>query len=359
MKAINKKAIFVVFALFLVFSVMAFNVGNNASQQVYMSENNTINVTKTQKSDKQVFLGGMPIGIELRVDGLIVQGVLPVVTADGIKTPLQNCDIKKGDILSAINGKQVRNMQDVGNILSQIRNNEDSLVNLELQREQNIFEITAQAVLDSISGEFRLGMSVLESVDGIGTLTFIDPDDGRFGSLGHPIIETGGTNCNINVHGNICSANVFSVYKSEKNRAGELVGNIIKSVKLGEIDKNETQGVFGKYQGDASALKKICVGKCKNVTPGKAYIVSTAFTGKPIYYEIEIIKACRQDKDKPKGILFRVKDERLIKASGGIVQGMSGSPIVQKGKLIGAVTHVFLSDSTKGYGTFIDWMIDK
>lgn len=307
-------------------------------------------------SNREVYLGGDPIGVEVKPNGLIVENILPVVTKEGVKTPLSDCNIKKGDLIKQINGIKVNSSQDIAKVMS-----EGNVDNMEISFVRNGINLVtyAKAELDSISGEYKLGLSVSDAIDGIGTLTFVDTKDGRYGALGHPISEVlkkDGTTC---VNGFICDANIFSVYKGEKNRAGELVGNLVKEVKLGSIDTNETQGIFGKYTGDVSSMQKIKVASSKYVKPGKAQIVTSAFTGKPTYYDIEIIKACKQDKDKPKGILYRVTDQRLIKLSGGIVQGMSGSPIVQKGKLVGAVTHVFLADSTKGYGTYIDWMIDK
>lgn len=357
MKTINKKAVFAVLIVVLLISFASlFGAYYDGAREVFLFENSATQTAKTDKLNKQVYLGGMPIGIELKVSGVIVQGILPVVTADGVQVPLEGVDVKKGDILTAINENEVRNLQDISKVMSLIKT---PLVTLDLMRQGKSFEVESLAVIDSISGQYRLGMSVLESVDGIGTLTFVDPQDGRFGALGHSITDNSEKQTYSNVCGNICGANIFSVYKGSRNQAGELVGNLVKSSKLGDIDKNETQGIFGEYKGDTSILKKINIASGKKVKPGKAYIVSSAFTGKPIYYEIEIIKACKQEKDKPKGMLFRVIDNRLIKISGGIVQGMSGSPIVQKGKLVGAVTHVFLADSTKGYGTFIDWMINK
>lgn len=305
---------------------------------------------------RQVYLGGQPIGVEVQPNGLLVEGLLPVVTREGVVTPLSGCDIKKGDLLKSINGIEVKSAEDIAKIIasSQVQD-----VELKLMRGGSSFVRAARAVLDSVSGEYRLGLSVSDATDGIGTLTFVDIADGRYGALGHPISEVYAKDGTSNVNGFICGANIFSVYKGEKNQAGELVGNLVKQVRLGSVDTNEMQGIFGEYSGDTTGMKKIAIASHNAVKPGKAQIVSTAFTGKPTYYDIEIIKACRQDKDKPKGILYRVTDERLIKLCGGIVQGMSGSPIVQKGKLVGAVTHVFLADSTKGYGTYIDWMIDK
>ncbi|MDE6566082.1 MAG: SpoIVB peptidase [Clostridia bacterium] len=355
MNLTKKKIVYLItLCLLAVIMVMALGVVGETDEVFLL---NFTGVTKTDtSSNRQVYLGGQPIGVEIKPNGLMIESILPVVTKDGVVTPLSDCDIKKGDLLKKINGQNVLSSEDIS---SSIENANKDNIELSLTRNGNDFTIIAKAVLDSISGEYKLGLSVSDATDGIGTLTFVDIKDGRYGALGHPISEIYGKDGSNSVNGFICNANVFSVYKGEKNRAGELVGNLVKDVKLGNIDTNETQGIFGEYTGDTSGLKKISVASHKNVKPGKAQIVSSAFTGKPTYYDIEIIKACKQEKDKPKGILYRVTDERLIKLCGGIVQGMSGSPIVQKGKLVGAVTHVFLSDSTKGYGTYIDWMIDK
>ena len=355
MNLTRKKIVFsITLILLAIVMAMALSV-NGTAEQVFL-----LNFASSEKNDnltnRQVYLGGQPIGVEIKPNGLLIEGVLPVVTADGVKTPLKEFDIKKGDLLKNINGIQVSSEEDIANILD---NAKDENIELCVMRNGNPFICNTKAVKDSISGNYKLGLSVSDATDGIGTLTFVDMKDGRFGALGHPISELHGKDGTNKVSGFICDANVFSVYKGEKNQAGELVGNLVKDVKLGVIDTNETQGIFGEYTGDTSGLKKINIASHKNVKPGKAQIVSSAFTGKPTYYDIEIIEACRQEKDKPKGILYRVTDERLIKLCGGIVQGMSGSPIIQKGKLVGAVTHVFLADSTKGYGTYIDWMIDK
>ncbi len=353
---LSKKKIIVSVSLILLLAVFIMALGFTGGTEEVFLLNFTPTIKEEKLSNRQVYLGGQPIGVEVRPNGLLVESILPVVTAEGVQTPLADSDIQKGDLLKKINGNEVYSSEDIANVINQVDKN-----NIELSMIRNGVPYTAfvKAEKDSISGEFKIGLSVSDATDGIGTLTFIDTKDGRFGALGHPISDVYCKDGTTAVNGFICDANIFSVYKGKKNSAGELVGNLVKEVKLGNIDTNETQGIFGNYTGDTSGLKKINVASCKSVKPGKAQIVSSAFTGIPTYYDIEIIKACKQDKDKPKGILYRVTDERLIKLCGGIVQGMSGSPIVQKGKLIGAVTHVFLADSTKGYGTYIDWMIDK
>lgn len=355
--SVKTKKKIISFTLLLVLVVvvgLAFlSVANNENANIKICNSCTTTVNKFQK--RKVYLGGQPIGVQMTVGGVVVQSLLPVVTSSGVVTPLENCNVKKGDIITQINGVDVNNYVDVSKVIEQ---NGNIFVELKINRKGQTFVVSTKVVLDSITGKYKLGLSVVDSIDGIGTLTFVDTADMRFGALGHPINEMN-KNCDIKVGGNICGANVFSVYKGSSNRAGELVGNLIASDVFGTIDKNETQGVFGNFVADTSKMDLIEVANKKQVKPGKAQIVTSAFNGKTTYYDIEIIKAIKQDKDKAKGLLYRVTDKRLIELSGGIVQGMSGSPIVQKGKLVGAVTHVFLSDSKKGYGTYIDWMIDK
>lgn len=349
----KKKIVFCIALVLMAFAMLVSFGYVNGADEMFLYHTTAKN---SNLANKQVYLGGQPIGVEVKPNGLLVENIAPVVTKDGVKVPLDNCNVRKGDLLKKINGYEVKSSEDIARIMQNVDINN---IQLELVRNGVTFTTFVEAVLDSISGDYKLGLNVSDATDGIGTLTFVDMSDGRFGALGHPISELYKKDGTDKVSGFICGANIFSVYKGEKNRAGELVGNLVKEVKLGNIDTNETQGIFGDFTGDTSVMKKISIAPSKNVKPGKAQIVSSAFTGKPTYYDIEIIKACKQDKDKPKGILYRVTDQRLISVSGGIVQGMSGSPIVQKGKLIGAVTHVFLADSTKGYGTYIDWMIDK
>lgn len=306
--------------------------------------------------EKRVYLGGSAIGIDMKVGGLIVDGILPVATKNGLVTPVKECDIKKGDIVEYINGVKV---DTVTSVLAIINNLTDKTVCISILRGEERLDINVEAVDDCVSGKPRLGLNLVEGVEGIGTLTFVDPDDGRFGSLGHAIIDSSTGISYHNVNGKIHSARVYGVDKGKNGHAGQLIGAFDKGRIYGRLDKNENHGVFGKYLVNTAGMEKVVVGERNKVHPGKAEIVTSVFTGKPTRYAIEIVKASRQDKEKVKGMMIRVTDPRLIDVSGGIVQGMSGSPILQNGKLIGAVTHVFISDSTKGYATYIDWMIDK
>ncbi len=305
---------------------------------------------------RSVYLGGTALGIDMRVDGLIISGMLPVVTASGIVTPLEGLGIEKGDILESINGIHVDSMASIMSVLG------DMLapnVCMNLIRNNENFTVNATAVTDSVSGCFRLGLAMTESVEGIGTLTFVDPEDGRYGSLGHVIANNSEGDRYSNVHGRIHAARIYGVDKGTKGHAGQLIGAFDKGRIFGEVDKNEDHGVFGKYLAGTDSMELVQIASRREVKSGNAEIVTSVFTGTPTHYTIDIVRAYKQDKEKVKGMMIRVTDPRLIDVSGGIVQGMSGSPIIQNGKLIGAVTHVMIADATKGYATYVDWMIDK
>ena len=197
-----------------------------------------------------------------------------------------------------------------------------------------------------------------DDVSGIGTLTYVNKETHKFGALGHAITES--DNAIPVSEGSIYACKLVGIEKGEHNDPGELrcMFSLADKVK-GEIEKNTKFGVFGQLKDGEGLIDENLsskIGGRLSVNPGKAYIVSS-ISGIREEYEIEIIKASYQSKADDKSIVFRVKDKRLIELAGGIVQGMSGSPILQNGKLVGAVTHVFTSDPTKGYGIYSDWMV--
>ena len=331
--------------------------GNNNYNNVDSNAFGSLSIdNEAVSTKKEVYLGGIALGIDMRVNGLIVSGILPVVTGTGVVTPLQGVDIKQGDILESVNGTHVDSMVGIMEVLDNLM---APSVTLNINRNGKDMTVIGEAVLDSVSGKYRIGLAMTESVEGIGTLTFVDPEDGRYGSLGHVIANNSEGDRYSNVHGKIHAARIYGVDKGTKGHAGQLIGAFDKGRLFGEVDKNEDHGVFGKYLGGTDSMELVPIASRSEVKSGNAEIVTSVFTGVPTHYTIEIVRAYKQDKEKVKGMMIRVTDPRLIDVSGGIVQGMSGSPILQNGKLIGAVTHVMIADSTKGYATYVDWMIDK
>lgn len=301
---------------------------------------------------KKVYVGGNVIGISMGVKGVIVNGKIPVVTTNGVVDPCAKQDIRKGDIIKKINDVPITSVADIKNIIKAAEE-----YKLEIMRNGVTQNITVEAVQDEVSKSYKLGIWLKESIDGLGTVTYIDKENHRFGALGHVISDSESGICYNDVNGKIYNATLYGVVKGEKGKAGEILGGFDKSRWVGKLDKNTDYGMFGNWQGEYTG-DLVEVATRDMVKPGKAEIIS-AVTGKLEKYSIEIVKANKQKKEEIKSMMIRITDKKLLSTTNGILQGMSGSPIIQNGRLVGAVTHVFISDPTKGYGVYIDWMINK
>ena len=218
-------------------------------------------------------------------------------------------------------------------------------------------------MFDEISKKYKLGLWIRDNAAGVGTLTFIRKDNMRFGALGHPVCDIDTGACLPVKSGNIFKCNIVGYRKGEKGKAGELKGLFLRNGSiLGALDENNGYGVYGNFGNEALEAYKnelVEVASRNEVKSGKAKIRCTIDGTVPKDYDIEIVKTYFQDSKSNKSMFIRVTDKELLSKTGGIVQGMSGSPIIQNGKLVGAVTHVFVSDPTKGYGIYADWMIDN
>lgn len=308
--------------------------------------------------DKSVYLGGIPLGFSLSTKGVIVVGQNSVITKDGRKTPEKSTELRNGDILLKVNNIDILDATKIREILNE--GNGENLT-LTLDRNGKIFTSEIKPVFDVESNQYKLGIWIRDEAQGIGTLTFMT-EDNCFGALGHPICDYE-TGAQIPVNsGDVYNCSTLGITKGTKGSAGELrclfvQGNNSK----GNILKNTNCGVFGKITDKEKIIDQNLqanIGTRMVAKIGEAKLIS-AVSGIREEYDIEIIKTYHQQNANDKSFVFRVKDKRLIELTGGIVQGMSGSPIVQDGKLIGAVTHVFLYDPTKGYGVYAEWMLKE
>lgn len=305
------------------------------------------------------FAGGDSLGFSLQSRGVVLIGGNYIISNKGIERPFENSNLKSGDIIYKMNGIEINNVEDISKILS---NHNGESINLSVIRDNEKFETTIMPALDSLTGTYKLGLWVKEDAVGIGTLTFINVTTGRFGSLGHAINDSD-SNTIIDVSGgNIYEGKILGVRKGENGRAGELVGTFSRESILGTVDKNCEYGVYGYFNKpeeyvDGRVSNEI--GGRLSVTPGNAKILSCIDGERIEEFDIEIIKTNFQSACNEKSMVIRVIDKDLISRTGGIVQGMSGSPIIQNGKLVGAVTHVFVNDPTKGFGIYIDWMLEQ
>lgn len=299
-----------------------------------------------------VHVGGYPIGISIKAEGLLVVDTCAVQTEKGSQNP--SSELKCGDVLVSINGEKVRSIYRLKEIVS---SSKEGVFKLEYLRGKMLSAITVSACRDKADGQYKLGLSLKEDVGGIGTMTFVT-QGGRFASLGHHV-QDADTNLSDELNsGNIYNASIKGVVKGERGKAGGLVADVNKLAKsVGEIEKNTPIGLYGEYSGEQSgALYRIAMkGEAKI---GKAQVLTSVEGDTPKFYDVEIVKVISQSEAQPKGMVIDVCDKELLAQTGGIVQGMSGSPIVQNGILIGAVTHVFVQDPTRGYAVHARFMYD-
>lgn len=300
-----------------------------------------------------VHIGGNPIGIAISADGLIVVDKCAVSTKDGEVFPSARVDIRKGDVILSVNGNQTKSVYKLKNILKEA--NSPTFL-LKVKRGNATIDVKLNAVKDNF-GQYKLGLALKEDVGGVGTMTFVT-DDGHFAALGHRILDAeSGLNGELN-QGNIYDATVSGVVKGEKGKAGGLVAEVNRlSKSTGEIKENTNIGLYGVYSGEIKGdLYRIATkGEAKI---GRAQVLTTVDGKTPKFYDIDVVKVISQSEVGEKGMVILVRDKELLEKTGGIVQGMSGSPIVQNGILIGAVTHVFIQDPTRGYAVHSRFMYD-
>ena len=301
---------------------------------------------------------GNSIGVKLFTDGIIVVDVAEFESADGkMASPCKNKNIKAGDIIKKINDTRPNKISD----LSEIVSSSDGRVSLELSRNGKTIKQTIIAKSSKDDGRYKLGLMVRDSASGIGTLTFYNPDTKKYGALGHGISDNDTGSLLPVASGEILPSSIISVEKGIPGKPGELRGSFIGDKKIGTVSSNCDSGLFGDLQprllkNKADAIE--IAGKSE-VKTGKAYILSNVSGNKVEKFNINILKVSHQTNSDTKGMVIKITDPRLLDITGGIVQGMSGSPIIQNDKLIGAVTHVFVNDPTRGYGIFIENMLAK
>ena len=308
-------------------------------------------------NEEELYAVGIPIGIYVETDGVFVIDTGVVVSENGEKKKPTEHILQPGDYIVSVNGTKVRKKEQLQELVRENGTSEDILG---IRRENEYLEATVNAVAGE-DGVCRIGAWVKDDLAGVGTMTYYTKA-GEFSALGHAISDADNGKMIEIDQGRIYPANIIGVKKGEKGNPGELQGVVTysKDSVLGKIEKNTKTGIFGTlYEKEKaeSEFQSYMVGYKQTIQPGKAYILSSP-GGKQEEYEIEIESLDYSGREKNKGILFRVTDKELLELTGGIVQGMSGSPIIQDNKLIGAVTHVLVNDPTRGYGIFIENMLE-
>ena len=302
-----------------------------------------------------VYVGGMSAGFTLRSGSPQIVGLCEIMTEDGVSSPALKAGLKTGDKIVSVNGIKIDSITRLNEIVNKSNGKKLSVV---YKRGENTNEIFVYPVKDKVSGNYKIGVLARDSVSGIGTVTYIDQSNGRFASLGHTVEGENRQKLQIS-DGTVYECSIVGVNKGVRGRAGELRGMFIGDKRIGTAEKLCDCGIFGSISKEFDYTGLSCaVADSSSAVPGDAYIYSTVNGICPKKYEIEIVKVDRNAKDN-KDFVIKITDDALIAETGGIVQGMSGSPILQNGKLIGAVTHVFLNDPTRGYGIDIQTMLKE
>ena len=304
---------------------------------------------------QEVYLGGDSIGIKAEYDGVMITGTYSF-QANG-KTYDPSSTFLLGDVIIQCKGEVISNLEQLYAILSSLQNTENT-VEVKIKRNDKIIDKQLVTVYDEKKNNFQSGLYVKDSITGVGTLTYIDPGTMKYGALGHEITDADLKKIAPIQSGSIYDSRVTSIQKAQKDVPGQKHAAIDYTKQIGDVNTNTPIGIYGNYFGNKEHSLIPCASK-EEIVLGEAYFY-TVIDGNTVEpFKIEITKLHSQKESDIKGIEFRIEDERLKQKTNGIVQGMSGSPIVQNGKLIGAVTHVITSDPMKGYGVYIDWMLEN
>lgn len=298
-----------------------------------------------EEDRSKVYIGGDIVGFTLDLDGVVVTRFGEVNTEAGVA--VLKSELREGDRIFAVDGERIGSASELSAALN--RNADKTSFVFSVERAGENIEIEVNPLIERVSGRLKLGIEVQEEVSGLGTLVFTE-QDGKFVALGHSVGSFGGSKAKIS-GGKVYGGKILGVERGVKGKAGSIKGTLVRKTKLGRVTKNENSGLYGVLNEADGTLYD--VGKRDEIINGKAKIRS-GVSGKNEFYEVEISRAGYAPDAEEKGLIVRVTDERLISLTGGIVQGMSGSPIVQNGKIVGAVTHVFVSDPLRGYGIFAD-----
>ncbi|MBR2677969.1 MAG: PDZ domain-containing protein [Bacilli bacterium] len=293
----------------------------------------------------RIIVSGETIGMELHSKGVYVVGYYKVNN----KYISKDAGFKIGDVITEINNTKVNNIDELNTIINApgnykfkvLRNNQTKIINIDLEKENNLI---------------KTGLYVKDQVNGIGTLSYIDPGTRIFGSLGHEVIESASQNKFEIENGNIYKAEVQEITKSNNGLAGSKNAIIDKENEIGNISNNSITGIYGKYKDNLDNYNTMEIATKEEIKQGEAYIRTVLENNKVEDFKINIITI---EDDLTKNILFEIIDEKLLNKAGGIVQGMSGSPIIQNNKIVGVVNYVLVNDVNKGYGIFITTMLEE
>ncbi|WP_294156690.1 SpoIVB peptidase [uncultured Clostridium sp.] len=308
--------------------------------------------------DLELYPGGVPIGVRVNSEGVLIVGYSDIeINNEKEESPGKTSGLEIGDVILKVNGIEMHNSKD---LLKAVKQSDKDSIKVDILRHgENITKIVH--LKKENNKEYKIGLWIRDSTAGVGTLTFYEPESRKFGALGHPITDSDTNEPFLIKSGDVIESSIISIRKGEKGAPGELKGIFInESNPQGTIKKNTQSGIFGQLDNSKfsnNSIKPLKVGFRDEIVPGKAKIITTIDENGPQEYDIEIEKLLNQTYSSSKSMVIKVTDPRLLEKTGGIVQGMSGSPIIQNNKIIGAVTHVLINKPDTGYGIYIEWML--
>ena len=317
---------------------------------------------ETRYPEKMLYPGGQAIGILLRTDGILVVGQSPIFVDGEAQNPAEEAGIQPGDVITRVGDVAVTHDDQLALLVNQLGEQQKPVIlHIQRQNREMIKEITPIYCAESKS--YRIGLLIRDNAGGVGTLTFVDPETIEYGALGH-MISNSETQSKINIlKGKLVTAQIQGIKKGTSGYPGEKIGRFVSNFSLGTIEKNTTAGIFGVLTDENVLTESSYTQALPTATPNQIVLgpaqIFTAIDGNKVEcFDVEIEKVMPAHKDG-KGLVVRVTDPVLLEKTGGIVQGMSGSPIIQNGRIIGAVTHVFINDPTRGYGILIHDMLQE
>lgn len=298
---------------------------------------------------------GSTVGMKLYTDGVLVVGMSAI---EGEK-PYENSGIQEGDRIIEIDNEKIDSTDE---LIDTVNHSNGNAIEIKYQREEET-RTTSIKPAKTENDEYKLGLWVRDAAAGVGTITFYEPSSGKYAALGHGITDVDTSELIKIANGELVTTNIVNVVKGAKGEPGEIRGTIENSINLGKICKNTKHGIYGKLLDqsniDLNVSSEMEVALRDEINTGKAEILCQLENDKVEKYEIEIQKLFKNNQENNKSMVIKITDDRLLEKTGGIIQGMSGAPIIQNGKFVGAVTHVLVNDPTVGYGVFGDIMIKE
>lgn len=296
---------------------------------------------------------GDTFGVKMFTKGAMVVGMMQIPTASGACCPGKDAGIKEGDMILSVNEQPISRNEEVAQL---IENSKGNSLHIEIQRGEQVENVVLTPVLSSIDHKYKSGIWIRDSAAGIGTITYIDPVSNVFAGLGHAICDIDTGEILPVGKGEVCDVTIHDITKGKSGTPGELLGVFTSNESIGNIVYNNDTGIYGQLFESTQPQTSYLLAYKQEIQPGDATILCSLENGEKKEYQIQILSVDYTDKTQTKNMTIQVVDPTLLELTGGIVQGMSGTPILQNGKLVGAVTHVFVNNPEKGYAIFAENM---